>query len=155
MGDVRGGRAGLHKPQFLLLLGDHVSEQENSLKRATVRPETGSRADDSLKHTGQDSWLLSHLRRNWNGMLPEVKSNLREQETFPKTLLGIRNIASSLLPTFSPIRTTVRLALQQHCIVSFEAFKHCPLLPVLPTPFWAPTASNPVANTPLYRTASS
>lgn len=54
MGDVRGGRAGLHKPQFLLLLGDHVSEQENSLKQATVRPETGSMADDSLKHTGQD-----------------------------------------------------------------------------------------------------
>ena len=32
MGDVRGGRAGFHKPQFLLLLGYHVSEQENSLK---------------------------------------------------------------------------------------------------------------------------
>lgn len=30
--DVRGGRAGFHKPQFLLLLGNHVSEQENSLK---------------------------------------------------------------------------------------------------------------------------
>lgn len=30
--DMRGGRAGFHKSQFLLFLGNHVSEQENSLK---------------------------------------------------------------------------------------------------------------------------
>lgn len=84
--DVRGGGAGFHEPQFLLLLGNHVSEQENPLQRTKGRPETGS-------NRGLPSAHCTHLTERKSrevhpdGALPRGppgSSAPGEQKTLPK-----------------------------------------------------------------------
>lgn len=101
MSDVWGGGAGFHKPQLLLLLGNHVAEQENSLEGAKVGRETGLTSED-VKMT---------LHKMTEMRTPAVRgacltaAGPRERTAgLPQTLLGSRNLAEDMPRRNAPER---------------------------------------------------